>query len=68
MNRNKEHRPDGAAAPLGVPPEAAPLCSLFLLIYSLHYEYLWIFLIHSLYNSYLYVLINLVIYFPLYVS
>ena len=33
MSRNKEHRPNGAAAPLGVPPKAAPLCSLFLLIY-----------------------------------
>ena len=33
MSRNKEHRPNGAAAfaPLGAPPKAAPLCSLFLL-------------------------------------
>ena len=62
MSRNKEHRPDGAAAeggrPLGAPLKAVPLCSLFLLIYLfLYYEYLWIFLIYSLYISYIYIYI-----------
>ena len=52
MSRNKEHRPTGAAAPLG----AVPLCCLLLLIYLLYYEYLWIFLIYSLYIPYIYVL------------
>ena len=54
MNRNKEHRgtafcgaPNGAAAPLG-------LCSLFLLIDFLYYEYLWIFLMYSLYIPYIF--------------
>ena len=36
MSRNKEHRPNGAAAPFGAPPKAAPLCSLFLLISSFY--------------------------------
>ena len=48
MSRNKEHKPNGAAAeggrPIGTPPKAAPV---FLII--LYHEYLWIFLIYSLY-------------------
>ena len=45
MSRDKEHRPNGAAAPLGASPKAAPLCSLFLIIS--HHKYLWIFLLYS---------------------
>ena len=55
MSRNKEHRPNGAAAeggrPIGAPPKAAPV---FLVI--LYHKRLWIFLIYSLYIQYLYVL------------
>ena len=53
MSRNKEHR--GAAfggAPLG-------LCSLFLLIYFLYYEYVWIFLIYSIYIEYCFGVISI---------
>ena len=56
MSRNKEHRPNGAAAPLGAPPKAAPLCSLFLLIYFL---IVWIFMdipyIFLIYSTYIYI-------------
>ena len=55
--RNTEHRPKGAAAPLGAPPKAAPLCSLFLLIYLLYYESSWMFLIYSSYVPYIYIYI-----------
>ena len=62
MSRNKEHRgaafggaPNGAAAfggrPIGAPPKATPV---FLII--LYYEYLWVFLIHSLYIFHTYFL------------
>ena len=50
MSRNKEHRPNGAAAPLGAPPKAAPV---FLIInlygYALYIPY--IFHIYSIYIS-----------------
>ena len=57
MSRNKEHRPNVAAAPLRPPPKAAPLCSLFLLIYLLYYEYLWMFPIYSFHIPYIYIYI-----------
>ena len=51
----QKHRAKGAEAegdrPLGALPKAAPV---FLIV--LYHEYLWIFLICSLYISYLYVL------------
>ena len=34
-------RPPSAAAPLGSPPKAVPLCSLFLLIYSGRAKVIW---------------------------
>ena len=53
MSRNKEHRPNGAAAeggrPIGAPPKAAPV---FLII--LYHKCLWIFLIYSLYIPYIF--------------
>ena len=60
MNRNKEHRPNVAAdeggRPVGGAAEGVALCSLFLLIYLLDYEYLWIFLIYIPYIFHIYFL------------
>ena len=54
MNRNKEHRPNGATAeggrPIGVPPKAAPV----FLIISYH-KYLWVVFIYSWYRPYMYI-------------
>ena len=58
--KNQKHRPNGAAAPVGAPPKAAPLCSLFLVL--LYHKYLWMFFVYSLYVPYIYIYI-----FPKYV-
>ena len=56
MSRNKEHRRNGAAAE-GGPPNWGRLCVIcFSSFIVWYYEYLWIFLIYSLYISYWYVL------------
>ena len=61
MSGNKEHRPNGAAAPWGAPPKAAPLCSLFLFIDSfILWKFMdvpYIFLVYFIY-IYIYLYIN----------
>ena len=56
--------PTSAATPLGATPKAAPLCSLFLLIYCSYYQYFWMFLLYSLYIPHIYFLNMFHIYFP----